>query len=201
MNRPAGGTALPAPLSNELQQFANQNPDLVDFDAAHGIVKFKSDVTFASGSAEVTPKAKEAITRFSQILNSQAAQGYELLVAGHTDNQRVSNPNTIKAGHLDNWYLSSHRAITVAAELRNDRVNPQRLGCVGYADQRPIASNTTSSGQAQNRRVEVLILPTTVRSGGPVVEAAPAGRESRRSQPTFNKDSSAKTDSGPVLNK
>jgi chemotaxis protein MotB len=200
MNRPAGGTALPAPLSNELQQFANQNPDLVDFDAAHGIVKFKSDVTFSSGSAEVTPKAKEAITRFAQILNSQAAQGYELLVAGHTDNQRVSNPETIKHGHLDNWYLSAHRAITVAAELRNDRVNPQRLGCVGYADQRPVASNTTSAGQAQNRRVEVLILPTTVRSSGPVAEAAPARRESKKSAP-LNKDTSVQVDRGPVLNK
>ena len=40
------------------------------------------------------------------------------MVAGHTDNQRVSNPETIEAGHQDNWYLSAHRAITVAAELR-----------------------------------------------------------------------------------
>ena len=68
MNRPVGGTALPEPLSNELSEFARQNPDLVDFDAARGIVKFKSDVTFSSGSAEVTPKAKEVIARFSQIL-------------------------------------------------------------------------------------------------------------------------------------
>jgi len=36
--------------------------------------------------------------------------------AGHTDNQRVSNPMTIKAGNHDNWYLSAHRAIAVAAE-------------------------------------------------------------------------------------
>ncbi len=201
MNRPAGGTALPAALSNELQDFANKNPDLVDFDAVHGIVKFKSDVTFASGSADVTPKAKEAITRFAQILNSQAASGYELLVAGHTDNQRVSNPNTIKAGHLDNWYLSSHRAITVAAELRKDSVNPQRLGCVGYADQRPVASNTTSSGQQQNRRVEVLILPTTVRSGGPVVSAEGAPHRESKKAASLNKDSSAQIDRGPVLNK
>src|SRR3954468_3448918 len=136
LNRPMGGQALPAALSNELQDFANKNPDLVDFDAAHGIVKFKSDVTFASGSADVTPKAKEAIQRFAQILSSPAASGYELLVAGHTDNQRVVNPNTLKAGHLDNWYLSSHRAITVSAELQKHNINPQRLGVVGYAAQR-----------------------------------------------------------------
>src|SRR4051812_7102353 len=190
--------ALPEPLSNELQKFANENPDLVDFDAVHGIVKFKSDVTFASGSADVTPKAKEAITRFSQILNSPAVIGYELLVAGHTDNQRVQNPETIKHGHLDNWYLSAHRAITVAAELRNHNINPQRLGCVGYADQRPVAANTTSNGQQQNRRVEVLILPTTVRSGAVVSNEGPA-KGAKKSAP--NKDSSVQIDRGPVLNK
>jgi chemotaxis protein MotB len=201
MNRPTGGTALPAPLSNELQAFANANPDLVDFDAAHGIVKFKSDVTFASGSAEVTPKAKEAITKFAQILNSPAANGYELLVAGHTDNTRVVNPNTIKQGHLDNWYLSSHRAITVAAELRKDSINPQRLGCVGYADQRPVASNNTSTGQAQNRRVEVLILPTTVRGGAVASNEGGRGATKKEKAPAMNKDSSVQTDSRPVLNK
>ena len=189
--------ALPEPLSNELQKFANENPDLVDFDAVHGIVKFKSDVTFASGSADVTPKAKEAITRFSQILNSPAAIGYELLVAGHTDNQRVSNPETIKHGHLDNWYLSAHRAISVSNELQKDRVGPQRLGVVGYADQRPVASNTTSNGQAQNRRVEVLILPTTIRSGGIATETGKTSTPKK----SLNKDTSVQTDQRPVLNK
>src|SRR5207248_2241253 len=124
----------------------------------------KSDVTFASGDATVTSRAKEVIGRFSQILNSPAANGYELMVAGHTDNTRVSNPSTLKNGHLDNWYLSAHRAITVGAELRQHNVNPQRLAVVGYADQRPVASNASESGKAQNRRVEVLILPTTIRS-------------------------------------
>ncbi|MEA2734653.1 MAG: chemotaxis protein MotB, partial [Humisphaera sp.] len=78
--------ALPVALTNELSQFAAQNPDLVDFDEKRGIVKFKSDLTFAPGSADLTPQAKQAIGRFAQILNSPAASGYELMVAGHTDN-------------------------------------------------------------------------------------------------------------------
>ena len=61
----------------------------VDFDSARGIVKFKSDITFTSGSADLTPRAAEAISRFAGILNSAAAGGYELQVAGHTDNQQV----------------------------------------------------------------------------------------------------------------
>ena len=162
--RPAGsGDFLPAPLSNALKEFAAQNPDLVDFDAARGIVKFKSDVTFALGSADLTPKAKDVITKFATILNSPAAGSYELMVAGHTDSTRVTRPETIAAGHKDNWYLSAHRAISVGNALQSERVSAQRLGVAGYADQRPAASNGSESGRAQNRRVEVLILPTTVR--------------------------------------
>src|SRR5207237_9004868 len=141
---------------NELVEFARQNPDLVDFDSARGIVKFKSDVTFSPGSAEVTAKAREAIGRFSQILNSPAAAGYELMVAGHTDNTRVVNPATLAAGHKDNWYLSAHRAIAVGSALMSDQVNPQRMAVTGYADQKPIASNASEAGKQMNRRVEVL---------------------------------------------
>jgi chemotaxis protein MotB len=179
----AGPSPLPQPLTNELSEFARQNPDLVDFDANRGIVKFKSDVTFASGSAEVTPRAKEVIARFAQILNSPTASSYELIVAGHTDNTNVINPATIQAGHKDNWYLSAHRAIGVGSALQSQHVNPQRMGVTGYADQRPVASNGSESGRASNRRVEVLILPTQVRGGNRMVSTPGAAPK-----PRLNKD-------------
>jgi chemotaxis protein MotB len=195
------GTPLTPEVSNALTQFASQNPDLVDFDAARGIVKFKTDFTFALGSAQLTDKAKSAITRFASILNSQAASQYELMVAGHTDNTPVSNPNTKAAGHHDNWYLSSHRAIAVGSELVKANVSQQRIAVVGYADQRPIASNNTTEGKAQNRRVEVLILPSTVRSG--VARTAP--KTGTGGRPALNKDTTntqiAPVDKGPVFNK
>ena len=174
MSNMSTGGPLPGPLASELQGFASQNPDLVEFDAQKGMVKFKSDVTFAIGDATLTPKAKEAITRFSKILNSDAASGYELLVAGHTDNAPVRNPNTIAKGHKNNWYLSAHRAISVADALIDDKVSPTRLGVLGYADQRPAASNATKAGQAMNRRVEVMILPNQVQ---PTAPAPAAGGE------------------------
>ncbi len=125
------------------------------------MVKFKSDVTFPLGSSVLTDKAKTAIDRFAQILNTPAAQGYELMIAGHTDSTPVSNPMTIQAGHKDNWFLSAHRAISVCEELQHQRIDSRRVAVVGYADQRPISSNA-----AQNRRVEVLILPTTITAHG-----------------------------------
>jgi chemotaxis protein MotB len=202
-NPPMAGGALPPVLSNALDGFAKENPELVDFDAGRGIVKFKTDFTFAKGSDALTEKAKQAITRFASILNSDAAKTYELMVAGHTDSTPVVNPQT-KAKHPDNWYLSSHRAIAVGDELLKHQVSGQRVAVVGYADQRPIASNGTSDGQAQNRRVEVLILPSTVRNSIAKTGPAPKTGTGAAKKPgnNLNKDSSiARPDGGPIYNK
>jgi len=190
-----GGIALSPALTGELNAFAAQNPDLVEFDSARGIVKFKSDVTFALGSAELTPQAKSAIDRFAQILNSSSASAHELMVAGHTDNAPVNNPQTIAKGHKNNWYLSAHRAIAVSDELVGQRVSPNRVGVAGYADQRPIAQD-----RSKNRRVEVMILPTTVK-GGPVL-AQTGGTAAKAAEPkkapALNKDTPIVDRKAPV---
>lgn len=164
-------TALPPELTKELQEFASQHPDLVEFDAARGILRFKSDVTFAKGSAELTPSARQAIGQLASVLANGIFTKYEFLVAGHTDSTPVSNPATIAAGHKDNWYLSAHRAIAVGGALARDGISQRRLGVLGYADQRPIAPNTSSEGQAKNRRVEIVVLPVTYK--GPTVVEVP----------------------------
>jgi chemotaxis protein MotB len=136
------------------------------------------------------------------------------MVAGHTDNTNVVNPATIQAGHKNNWYLSAHRAISVANTLMADHVSSQRIAATGYADQRPIASNGTESGKAQNRRVEVLILPTQVRTTPSVAssgaKAAPKHEINKdaavKSSSTLNKDSAAPLptlhdEQKPVINK
>jgi chemotaxis protein MotB len=194
------GNALPAPLSNALSEFAADNPNLVEFDASRGIVKFKSDVTFATGSAVLTPEAKSVIEKFATILNSSAASGYELQVAGHTDNVPVTNPKTIAAGHLDNWYLSAHRAISVAKALMTQGVSKNRLAIAGYGDQRPVADNGTAAGRKQNRRVEVLILGT--RHGGAAQTASDTVAPRPVAHPAeLNKDSAATSDAQPEMNK
>ena len=200
LNRPMNAPAALDPVTtNELTKFAQQNPDLVDFDSARGIVKFKSDVTFSVGDATITAKAKEAIDRFAKILNSAGASQYELLVAGHTDSTPVHNQATIAAGHKDNWYLSAHRAISVGNELMKNGVSSARLGVVGYADQRPAASNSSESGKAANRRVEVLILPTTVKNANPAGLAG-GKKDATKASQKLNKDT-ASTPTGPTFNK
>ncbi len=197
---------LPVELDTALKELATKFPE-VEYDAARGILKFKSDVTFAKGSAQVTPQAKQAVAAFAKILNSPAAKNYEFMVAGHTDSTPVNNPATVQAGHKNNWYLSAHRAIAVGEDLISNGVSPKRLGVAGYGAERPIASNATSEGQAKNRRVEVAILPNTYRgpnlAGGHDALTVPgpnATRTAPRKSPELNKDI-ANVPTGPVLNK
>jgi chemotaxis protein MotB len=189
--------ALPPELSNQISELVKQFPDVIEFDAARGVVKFKSDVTFARGSAELTPQAKQVIGRVAQILNSPVAKDYELLVAGHTDSTPVNNSATVQAGHKDNWYLSAHRALVVGKELMNNQIRPGRVGAAGYGAERPVASNGTSEGQAKNRRVEIAVLPTT-HKGGPAVAGGEVSAPKKTPARELNKDTASVS---PLMNK
>lgn len=182
------GAALPQALSDQLSQFAKANSELLSFDPERRMIRFTSDLTFDKGSVQLNAKGKAALAKLAKILNDESVQPYELMIAGHTDNLRVVRKATIQAGHKDNWYLSAHRAIAVGQELAKHKVASQRMAMVGYADQRPVAPNTTEDGRRQNRRVEILILPTTV-------------KQQMVAQPSTPQTASATAETAPLFNK
>ncbi|NEU34995.1 OmpA family protein, partial [bacterium LRH843] len=70
-------------------------------------------------------------------------------VDGHTDNQQL-RPT---AEYANNWELSQARALSVVLFMSEDLgFPPARLAATGFGEYRPIASNDTPAGQAQNRR-------------------------------------------------
>ena len=120
------------------------------------------------------------------------------MVAGHTDAMPVNRAETIKQGHRDNWYLSAHRAISVGKALQKSQVSAFRLAMVGYADQRPLASNATEDGRAKNRRVELLILPNKATAASP--EMLKTGKVGSAKKATTG-SKTAGTDNTPAYNK
>jgi len=191
---------LPAALTSELTEFAERNGDVLSFDKERGMIKFKSDVSFAPGSVELTAKATEAITKLSKILNDKGVADYELMIAGHTDSIQVNRAETIKAGHRDNWYLSAHRAIAVGKALQKNSISAYRLAMVGYADQRPIASNATDDGRAKNRRVELIILPTQAKEVAVEWMLYRKAPQPNGARPVAH-EANVRTDSGSAFNK
>jgi len=171
-----GGGPLPANINILLASLAEQYPDMLQFDAKTGMLRFLSDVTFDSGSARVKDSARDVLRRFAAILNNPELAAFETVVTGHTDNLRIGKPETLK-NHPTNTHLSAHRAISVRDLLVGDGVAANRVEVAGWGEYRPIVENGPR-GAAQNRRVEVFIRPmtydtTTGSWGGSTGEAPP----------------------------
>jgi len=153
-----GGASLPVELSTMLEDFA-KDKEMVAYDSSRGIVKFKSDLLFESGSDKVAPMAGEVVKSLCKILNSEQGKKFDVIIAGHTDDIRIGKPAT-RAKHPTNWHLSAHRAISVLDIMSNNNVSPERMSVRGFGEFRPIAPNKPNKkGNPKNRRVEIYIVP------------------------------------------
>ncbi|MFM1867452.1 MAG: hypothetical protein RL591_860 [Planctomycetota bacterium] len=148
---------LPESVNETLERLAAEYPDIFEFDSRLGMLRFKSDVTFDLGSAKLTSKAETVLKKFASILNQGEANNLEVRVVGHTDNVAIRRAATA-AQHPTNVHLSAHRSISVRDALVSDGVSANRFMVAGYGEFRPIAENT-SKGNADNRRVEVFLVP------------------------------------------
>ena len=148
---------LPVELEMALDHLASAYPELLSFDADHGLLRFSSDFTFDLGSAELRSDAESTIVTLADILNSDEASSFELRLIGHTDNVPVERAITLQR-HPTNVHLSVHRAISVRDLLVAAGIDAARIQVAGYGEFRPIVANG-KKGAAQNRRVELVMVP------------------------------------------
>ncbi|MGH1457962.1 MAG: OmpA family protein [Paracoccaceae bacterium] len=113
------------------------------------IVTLPQDILFATDSASLRPDLQSDLRTVAANLNDYPNTTVQVL--GHTDNTGGASYN------LD---LSARRASTVANVLIASGVAPSRVVTTGRGEDQPIASNLTPEGRAQNRRVEIVILPS-----------------------------------------
>jgi len=118
------------------------------------VISLREAGFFDSGAA--TPK-QEALPTLEAIAKRLGVTPYDLRVEGHTDNIPIHT-----AEFDSNWELSSARATHIARLfLEMKALPPDRLAAAGYAEFHPVASNDTAEGRAQNRRVDLVVLPRT----------------------------------------
>jgi chemotaxis protein MotB len=143
-----------------LTALAAQFPDVIRYDSARGMLRFASDVTFASGSDQVQDGVRSSLQALAQILTSSAAAPYEVLIVGHTDSQKISAGTAQR--HPTNMHLSAHRAISVRSSLSSMGVPADRMYAAGWGEHRPISANAQPSGNTPaNRRVEIYLTRAT----------------------------------------
>lgn len=126
-----------------LQQF---NLILETRDTARGLVVNMSDVLFDSGKYTLRPLAREKLAKISGIV--LAYPSLRLAVEGNTDSVGTEEFNQT---------LSENRAESVRSYLTAQGVPESSTSAQGFGKSRPIASNDTSDGRQQNRRVELVV--------------------------------------------
>ena len=121
-----------------------------------GAIKYtvNSDLLFASGGFEMSERGKQIIANMAAKL--APTQQNKVLVSGYTDNKPVG-PALERQGITSNQDLSQKRAENVMAFLISQGVKPDMISAKGFGDADPVASNDTTQGRAQNRRVELSV--------------------------------------------
>jgi outer membrane protein OmpA-like peptidoglycan-associated protein len=132
--------ALRARLSEQL------NSILQTRDTARGLIVSMSDVLFDTGQYSLKPGAREKLAKVAGIL--LAYPGLNIAVGGYTDNV---------GGDEMNQRLSENRASSVRDYLVQEGVTMNSVSARGFGNTLPVASNDSSAGRQQNRRVELLV--------------------------------------------
>ncbi|MBT5383178.1 MAG: OmpA family protein [Phycisphaerae bacterium] len=146
---------LPEDMEAALSAIAASNPDQISFDPNTGMLRFSSDLTFASGSDQLRAGSDTPLAAVAKIISSPTAVPLEVLVVGHTDDVPVTHS---RQAHPSNLHLSVHRAIAVRNALVNAGVTAEQVRVAGDGQFHPLVVNTTG-GTAENRRVEIYLVP------------------------------------------
>ncbi|RLB78003.1 MAG: chemotaxis protein MotB [Deltaproteobacteria bacterium] len=119
-------------------------------------VNLLNKILFDSGKTAIKPAGQKVLKSLGDVLSQFPDKA--LQIAGHTDNVQISS--RLIERYPSNWELSTARATSVVHFLQ-DKVGLQgaRLIAAGYSEYQPVASNEDDTGRAQNRRIQILLVP------------------------------------------
>lgn len=110
-------------------------------------------VLFDSGKADLKEGAKKILL---PIIEELKKINNDIVIEGHTDSVPIKNGR-----YATNWELSMARSYSVIDFMQLNGINPKRLAGIGYGENRPVDENSTQSGRAKNRRIEISIIKTS----------------------------------------
>ena len=125
----------------------------VSFDPSAGTitVTLPTAILFNSGKAAMKKATSVELDHIRSVLQSKYSSR-QIDVVGHTDSEPIK-----KSKWKDNWELSVQRALSVVRYLIKRGIPEDRVRAVGRGATQPIVSNSTASGKAKNRRVEIIV--------------------------------------------
>ena len=139
-------------LFGKLKALVDAGTIQVEFRKGRLVVKLASGILFDSGKTELKAEGQAALTGLATALKT--LNDREFLVAGHTDNVPIKTSK-----FKNNWDLSTARAVEVVQFLIGQGMSPKNIGAAGYSEFDPLTDNSTEEAKAQNRRIEVILMP------------------------------------------
>jgi chemotaxis protein MotB len=137
---------------NRLKTMIDGGQLTVSIEQGRIVINLPNNVLFNSGSANLNPEGKEALTQIASVLSQFADRRFQ--IEGHTDNKPIKS-----ARFPSNWELSTSRALTVVHLLTDMNVVPENISAAGFGEFRPRADNETEECRQLNRRIEIIMLP------------------------------------------
>ncbi|MDF2545846.1 flagellar motor protein MotB [Anaerosolibacter sp.] len=142
-------------IENYLEQNGFQNEILVDLEHRGLLLRFKDNVLFDSGKADLKGNANETLVFLADLLKQEEFIDKYIRIEGHTDSDPIINIRK----YPTNWELSVARASNVVRFLIEQAgLQPDRLSASGYSQYHPIAPNDSEGNKGKNRRVDIVIL-------------------------------------------
>ena len=145
---------------------------------------FSGRILFASSRAELRDEGKEILAKLGNVLRDSAGAYSNIQIEGHTDDVKINTRE-----YPSNWELSSARATSVVRFYQDSiRINPDLLSATGYSQYKPLPdsiidklvpdtlsyTDSLSAARALNRRIEVVVVYSTLDSLGRSRNTQPA---------------------------
>ena len=137
-----------AELKAKLQSMVAAGQLKIRTDKGRMIVEMAEKVLFDTGKFKLKAEGLEALATLTGILRTLEGRAFQ--VAGHTDDVGADDMN---------WTLSLNRAREVVLYMVEMGMPPERLSAAGYGKFQPVSPNDTPEGKAQNRRIEIVLVP------------------------------------------
>lgn len=139
-------------LFAKLKKLIDAGTIKVSFRKGRMIVELASAILFDSGKTELKDAGKAALDDIVAAL--QTVNDRDFMIAGHTDTDPIRTKR-----FKSNWELSTARAVVVVDYMISKGFPSANLGAAGFAEIDPVAANDTPEGKAQNRRIEIVLMP------------------------------------------
>lgn len=137
-------------LYSRFQQLIDQGK-LEILESTWGIsIDINASILFSPANASLSPESRQTLDAIADLLLNSS---FPIRVEGYTDNKPISSRL-----FASNWELSSARASGVVRYFISQGIAGSRLAATGYADNQPVADNSTEAGRARNRRVVLKVL-------------------------------------------